>query len=105
MAWEQQFDKVHDALELRVGGENGPLISWRDRGFGGQFTWSWQDPVGERRDIGFWVGDGDQISLWARIWKTNPGSGDHQCDMDTLYSGESKQRWEFDEDEDHDIER
>ena len=75
MSWQQRFEKVHDALELRVGGENGPLISWQDWGVGGQFTWSWQDPVNETRDIGFRVGDGDQISLWACIWKSNPGSG------------------------------
>ena len=34
------------------------------------------------------------------------GWRDHQCDMDTRYNGESKQRWEFDGQEDRDnIER
>lgn len=105
MGWQQSFDKVHDVLELRVGNANGPLIQWGDRGFGGQYTWSWQDPIGENRDISAWVGDGDHIKLWARVWTTNPGTGDHQCDMDTRYNGVSRQRWEFDEDEDHEIGR
>src|SRR5947207_15243236 len=79
--WQQRFDKVHDALELRVGHENGPLISWRDRGNGGRFTWAWSDPVGEVRDISPWVGSGDRIFLWARVIETG-AAHDHQCDID-----------------------
>jgi len=102
--WQQRFDKVHDALELRVGHASGPLISWRDRGNGRQYTWVWSDPVGEIRDITPWVGSGDKIFLWARIIELG-ATHDHQCDMDTLFAGVSKQRWEFDEDEDHEIDR
>ena len=105
MGWQQSFDKVHDLLILRVGGEGGPVITWPDRGFGGQYTWCWADPTGETRDISAWVGEADRISLWAQIFE-NGATGDHQCDMDTRYNGESKQRWEFDGQEDHDdIER
>jgi hypothetical protein len=94
-----------DKLQVRLGNSNGQLISWPDRGLGGQYTWSWKDPVPEVRDISEFVGDGDQISLWARIDTDGQGSGDHQCDMDTRYNGSPKQRWEFDGSEDHDIHR
>lgn len=106
MGWQQKFDKVHDYLALRLGGSDGPMITWPDRGQGGKWTWCWQDPIGETRDISQWVGDGDQIKLYAVIYKDpNGGSGDHQCDMDTQYNGEQKQRWEFDRDEGHDVGR
>ena len=104
MGWQQKVDKCHDRLVVRVGGPNGPMIRWGDRGLGGAYTWAWNDPVGEVRDISPWVGDGDQIKLYALIIETGE-TGDHQCDMDTLYNGQRKQRWEFDEDEDHDIRR
>jgi hypothetical protein len=103
--WELRFEKVHDKLQVRLGNSNGQLISWPDRGIGGQYTWSWKDPVPEVRDISKFVGNGDQVSLWARIDTDGQGSGDHQCDMDTRYNGVRKQRWEFDGTEEHDIKR
>ena len=101
MGWQQRFDKVHDLLIIRVGGDSGPKISWPDRGFGGQYTWCYADPIGETRDISPWVGDADHISLWARILQ-NGSTGDHQCDMDTRYNDACKQRWEFADQENHD---
>lgn len=104
-AWQLSFDKVHDVVEVHLGGPEGQLIRWDDRGFGGQYTWSWKDPLAEVRSIAPWVGDGDRIKLWAKVWTMEGGTGDHQCDMNTLYDGVRKQRWEFDEDEDHEIGR
>jgi hypothetical protein len=104
MPWQITVDKCHDELELRIDNSGGQLISWPDRGDGGRVTWTWRDPVSELRDISQFVGDGDQIKLWAKIKETG-ATGDHQCDMDTRYNGESKQRWEFDEEEDHEIHR
>jgi hypothetical protein len=46
MGWQQTVDKCHDRLVVRVGGPNGPMISWPDRGLGGTYTWAWNDPVG-----------------------------------------------------------
>ncbi len=104
-AWQLSFDKVHDVVEVRVGGPSGRLIKWNDRGLGGRYTWCWKDPLGELRSIAPWVGDGDRIKLWAKVLIMEGGTGDHQCDMNTLYNGVRKQRWEFDEDEDHEIGR
>jgi hypothetical protein len=105
--WQQKFDKVHDHVDIYVPG-TGALIQWLDRGNGEpgkKHTWSWNDPVGETRGIGHWVGEGDQIRLIALVFKTG-ATNDKQIDMDTLYDGVRKQRWEFDgKPEDHDISR
>lgn len=93
--WQQRFERVNDALELRVNASNGPLISWPDRGFGGKYTWSYRDPAPEVRDIGQWFGGGASVTLWARIVQLPNGSGSRQCNMDTLYNGSRRQRWEF----------
>jgi hypothetical protein len=98
--WQQRFYRVHDVLELRVGSSTGPLISWPDRGNGGRYTWSSRDPEGEVRDLTPWVGAGNPIRLWARI---SSGSADRQCVMDTLFSSNRRQRWEFNDVEYHEI--
>ena len=101
--WSQKFDKVHDLLELRVGGPLGTLISWPDRGRKGRYTWAIEDGK-EIRDLTPWVRKEYKIKLWARILRDSARpSGDHQCDMDTLYNGTRRQRWEFDGCEDHEI--
>src|SRR5260221_161698 len=94
--WQLRFEKVHDCL--KVFASNGALITFPERGQGGKFTWHSSDPVGETHGIGLFVGDGDQIHLYSVI-TADGSSGDHQCDMDTLYNGARKQRWEFDNDE------
>ena len=48
--WSQKFIRVNGTLELRVGGSDGPLISWKDRGAGGRYTWN-RDDKPETRDI------------------------------------------------------
>ncbi len=106
--WEQRFENVHDALELRVvdsRGERGTLIRWEDRGFRGKYTWSYRDPVPEVRDITQFVGDGNSIRLWARIIRLPNGRGDQQCTMDTICDGFRKLRWQFDDTEDRYINR
>ncbi|MFZ5895037.1 MAG: hypothetical protein ACOY0T_28515 [Myxococcota bacterium] len=102
--WELKFDRVHDYVDIHVGGSAGPLITWPDRGLGGKHTWSHRDPVGEIRGISAFVGEGDQIKLYAVCIDANE-TGDHQVDMDTRYLGVRKQRWEFDGHEEHDIKR
>jgi hypothetical protein len=98
--WQQRFYRVHDVLELRVGGSTGTLISWPDRGNGGRVTWTSSDPEGDVRDITRWVEDNNPIRLWARI---SSGSGERQCVMDTLYNSNRRQRWEFNDVEFHEI--
>jgi hypothetical protein len=87
---------------LRVGGPGGPLIHWPDRGQGGQYTWSSQDPIGETRDISPWVGNAPRIRLYALVFQVGEVEG-AQCEMVTLYNGELCCRWRFDGDEDHEI--
>jgi hypothetical protein len=99
--WAQRFHKVHDALELRIGGPQGPLVQSDGVGVPGKYTMTWRDRVPHDIDLAPWVGDRLGASLWARIHELPGGSGDHQCDMDTMYKGTSCQRWEFDEDEAH----
>ena len=102
--WELKFEKVHDFVDVHVGGSGGQLIAWPDRGDGGRHTWSSKDPVNEVRSIQPFVGDGDQIKLYAVCIDAGV-TGDHQVDMDTRYSGRRVQRWEFDGNEEHDIRR
>ena len=101
--WEQRFEKVHDAVELR--NQRGDLIKWDDRGMGGRYTWSHLDPVLEVRDITQWVGSGNPIHLYARVLQLPRGTGDRHCDMDTLSNGARVQRWEFDDKVDYEIKR
>ena len=89
-SWSQAFLQVNGTLELRVGGSDGPLISWKDRGAGGRYTWN-RDDKPEMRHISAWVGRGSRIRLWARFTP----SGNDPCLMETLYGGSRKQRWEF----------
>ena len=103
--WELRFIKVHDKLQVRLGNSKGQLISWPDRGFGGDYTWCWKDPVPETRDVTEFVGEGDQIKLWAKIERDKQGSGDKKCEMETLHNGERKKKWEFDGEESHEIKR
>jgi hypothetical protein len=90
--WEQHFEKVTDALELRVGSIRGPLISWPNSGAKGRFTWHKRDGVGTH-SIRRWVGDSEQIKLWARVWSES--NERPYCAMDTLYNGDRRQHWEF----------
>ena len=89
-SWSQSFLRVNGTLELRVGGSDGPLISWKDRGAGGRYTWRPEDAA-ETRDISAWVGRGPRIRLWARFTP----SGNDPCLMDTLAGGNRRQRWVF----------
>jgi hypothetical protein len=102
MAWELKFEKVHDYVDVHVSGSGGPLISWPDRGDGGQHTWGWRDPTGEVRDISQWAGDGNLIKLFAVCIKTIE-TRDHQVDMEMRYSGARQQHWEFEINEEHDF--
>jgi hypothetical protein len=99
--WALRFERVHDLLLVRVGDEQGPLISWGDRGLGGTYTWSWQDPVGDTRDIsGFpGVGDGAELRLWAKILSAG-ATGDQGADFAVIYDGAERQRRAFDNYED-----
>jgi hypothetical protein len=104
MSWQQQFQRCYDKLVLRVGGPGGPLIRWHDRGHGGEFTWSSDDPEGEVRDISHWTGEGSQIRLYAMVLEgSTPQSP--LCEMTTLHDGEVCKQWRFDADEDHEIVR
>jgi hypothetical protein len=104
--WALRFDRVNDLLLVRVGGEQGALISWGDRGLGGQYTWSWQDPVGEVREIGGLAGVGDQpeLVLWAKVSEAG-ATGNLQATFVTLYGAEERQRWDFDTYEEHSVRR
>lgn len=102
MGWQQRFDRCHDRLMLRVGGPGGPLICWPDRGEGGQFTWSAQDPEGEARDLSPWVGSSPRLRLYAVVIQTGE-TGGYGCAMATLFDGVLCQSWRFDGDEDHEI--
>lgn len=95
--WALRFEKVNAVLEVRVGSEKGPLISWPNHGLDGKYTWSWKDEPGESQPIGQWVGNSSQIKLWARV-SSHPDAGNQPpyCVMDTLYDGKSRRRWEFD---------
>jgi hypothetical protein len=104
--WALRFDRVNDLLLVRVGGEQGALISWGDRGLGGQYTWSWQDPMGETREIRGLAGVADQaeLLLWAKVIEAG-ATGNLDATFVTLYNGEERQRWEFDNYEEHSVRR
>lgn len=116
MGWTLRVEKCHDYLTLEVavylGGNTSNYVSklvkitWPQRGGrgggnpSGEFTWSWNDPPNEERDLTPWVGDAKQIWMRARIIEGGE-TGDHQCDMVVRYNGRVIQRWEFDETENH----
>lgn len=120
MGWTIRVEKCHDYLIVRVAAYTGVLspsyirklvqVKWPDRGGrgggtpGGEFTWSWNDPTREERDLTPWVGDAPRIYMVAQIIEGGE-TGDHQCDMVVRYNGRVRQRWEFDEKEEHLISR
>jgi hypothetical protein len=101
--WALRFNLVHDKLQVRFDSSDGKLISWPDRGLGGQYTWSWKDPAPETRDISAFTGGLNQITLWARIESESKGSAERICNMITTYGGSDKQSWRFDNTEWHKI--
>ena len=92
--WEQRFERVNDALEMRVGGMKGSLITFEGKGEGKRYTWTQKDGAGTQ-DLTPWVGTSTQIKLWARVWMRGKGQQRASCAMDTLYNGYRRQRWEF----------
>src|SRR5579862_3786207 len=100
MAWKQRFESCNDRLMLRVGGPGGALVHWPDRGHDGEYTWCADDPVGEVRELGRWVGDASTVRLYAVIIEAGD-TGLHGCCMSTLYDDEVCKQWSFDGDEDH----
>jgi hypothetical protein len=101
--WEQRFEKVSGQLELRVDKHDGPLIRWPDRG-NNSATWTSSNPQPETRSIAKWVGNGYQITLWARI-SPDGGKSKPLCYMDTIYNGNLQQRWEIYGDKGYSIRR
>jgi hypothetical protein len=82
---------VDQFLEIRVRNPRGPLIQWRDRGYGGRMTWCWEDGR-ELRDIRQWVYDDPAIMLVARCWSNRRAP---RCTLDILYSGNTLDTWHF----------
>jgi hypothetical protein len=96
LGWQLEFDTVHDAVGIHVGKHNGPFIVLLGRGAPGVYTWLYSDPMGETRDIGLYVGDGDRIQLRAFV-KTLESTHSSQplCIVKILYNGQERHTWEF----------
>jgi hypothetical protein len=94
--WSLRFLKVKGILEVRLDGPNGQLIVWEDRGLKGKHTWASADRQPETRSIENWVKERRKFSLHAKISRESENDPtDPFCQMETLFKGQSKGTWQF----------